>query len=398
LDRFTQLSKSEANHYTNCKLNVVIDDSLNLTWVEHSLKLNSFDYYLTSQVSNSNVKAALASLNLNNTPSYLGSNRGVLVLNCRLENTDSVAFFGITNNSTNAYFATISNCYIVGEGGIGSNVFFSDGEIKDIVGNVRVRKNTMGGSGSAIRRIEAIDGSFCDVLHNHFNDNSRLEDISVSADGSELYIWDNIIMENCDIANWVVENCGIKFANSRLNNEVNLLNFTFNAPRADLEDYEIYIQSSNNVILQDVTNISINGLSLEYHQDGSNTVDLTGFTEDIIGQTIVDGVGLFTIKRNFSTNPLIVGTPVLFNLIPTNARATVIRAIGSLTGGVGAVLTIGIQGDAPTLINQVVGNYLTGQVVNSFSAAATANRGLQLEALVANVTSGELTVYIEFII
>jgi len=177
LDRFTQLSKSTINYYTNCKLNVVVDDSLNITNVEHSLKLNSFDYYLISNnVNNNTARAAFASLNLNNTPDNFGANRGVIVINCRIENTDELQFFGISNNFTNTYVASISNCYIVAEGGIGSNVFFSDSEISEIVGNVRVRKNTLGGSGSAVRRINTADGAFIDILHCHLNDNNRIED------------------------------------------------------------------------------------------------------------------------------------------------------------------------------------------------------------------------------
>ncbi len=128
-------------------------------------------------------------------------------------------------------------------------------------------------------------------------------------------------------------------------------------------------------------------------------LDLTGFTQDIISQQIETGKGFFTIKRDFSVGPLVVGVPVLLNLIPTGARVTSIKAVGALTGTTaGAVLNLGINSDAPTLISQVVANYSAGQTYSGISAEATANRSLQLEATVDDITGGEVTVYVEFMI
>jgi hypothetical protein len=127
-------------------------------------------------------------------------------------------------------------------------------------------------------------------------------------------------------------------------------------------------------------------------------LDLTGFTTDITSGVIETGKGYFVNTINFSTDTLFVGSPLLLDIIPEGARVTSIKAVGNLSGGLGAALTLGISSDAPTLVNQVVGNYLTGQVYNSISTTATANRSLQLEALVANITGGALTVYVEFMV
>ena len=388
LNRFTQLAKSEANYYTNCKLNVVIDSALNITNVEHSLKLNSFDYSLQNVVNANNTRAAFASLNLNNTPDYYGANRGVLVFNCRVENTEDVSFFGIATNSTNGYIATISNSYILGQGGINSNVFFADGTIDNILGNVRVRKNVIGGSGSKITDISTSDGFFIDILHNELHDNNRIINITATGE-NEMYIWDNHLHENNDVDGWDIDNTFVRFANCHLNNQVSLTNFTFN----DGVDKVININFGHNFTIDNLTNLTINSFSAQFPQETFNLYDLAGFTSDIIGESIEAGKGWFSYKRNFATSNLLTTDTILHNIIPIGARITNLVVSGSANGN---SIQIGLSGDDESLL--ILPTSLLNNQLITVSNAATGNRSLLIKALTDPITTGEITVKCEFVI
>jgi len=89
----------------------------------------------------------------------------------------------------------------------------------------------------------------------------------------------------------------------------------------------------------------------------------------------------------------------LYNLIPSGARLTNCTIVpSSITGGGGATLRVGLETDDVSygLAATAVGS-VTNTVVNTVSNAATANRGLQLTAGVANITGGSVTVKVEFL-
>ena len=178
LNRFTQLAKSSINYYTLIELLATIDNQLNITWVEHPHKLNSFEYYAVSQAySLGKANAALAMLNqFNNFGDYIGQNRGVVIYNCRVDASSTSGVYGNTGTLT----SEIYNSFVVGEGSITRNTFQVEGAIYNIVGNVNVRKNVIGGGNSRISDISATDDYYIDILHNELHDNNRLTNITAT--------------------------------------------------------------------------------------------------------------------------------------------------------------------------------------------------------------------------
>jgi hypothetical protein len=282
-------------------------------------------------------------------------------------------------------------------------------------------------SNSGIGYIELFDN--CEMLRNECN-------------GESSVIWDLRTGENCQMNDNIINSNAVTVGNVGVNDidqmqfdevngnvlngddvvieMINMLGYskfnnnTFNGTlnfntrwggfqmlRSEITDNTI---NANNIQWRDIwmSNAKIrNAVDIQIQDVKLKDIDLdlTGFTQDIIAEQIETGKGFFTIKRDFTVDPLVVGVPVLLNLIPTGARVTSIKAVGALTGTTAsAVLNLGINSDAPTLISQVVANYSAGQTYNGISAEATANRSLQLEATVDDITGGEVTVYVEFMI
>ena len=392
-NRFTQLPKSTVNFYTLVDLIVILDKSLNVTWVQHPQKLNSIQYYAITQAhSVGKAKAALAQLNQrNNFGDYIGQNENVVIYNCRVDASSTLGIF--ENRGT--FSSEIYNCLLINEGSITRNVFQAEGLVYNIVGNVSVRKNVIGGSNSRINDISTSNDFYIDILHNELHDNNRLINITGTGE-SELYIWDNHFHENNDISGWNIDTTFVKFSNSHLNNNVNLTNFTFD----DGEDREININFGHNFTITNLSNITINSFSAQFPQDTFTSYDLTGFTTDIVGESVESGKGWFTVTHDFSTDPLNSGSSVLYDFIPVGARLTNCTIIpDSLSGGLGATLRVGLESDDVSygLAATVLGS-ISNTVVNTVSNAATANRSLQLTAGVANITGGSVTIKVEFII
>lgn len=392
LNRFTQLAKSSTNYYTLIELLATIDSQLNITWVEHPQKLNSFDYYAVSQgFSLGKANAALAMLNqFNNFGDYIGQNIGVVIYNCRV---DASSTFGILGNTGN-FASEIYNSFVVGDGSINKNTFQAEGAIYNIVGNVNVRKNVIGGSNSRINDISATDDYYIDILHNELYDNNRLTNITGTG-ANEMYIWDNHLQENTDIANWAIDSTFVQFANCHLNNEVNLTDYTFN----DLSDKHINLNFAHNVSLTNLTNISINSASIEYPQASLTVINLTGFAANIQSETIQSNKGWFSLEHNFSTNPITSGNQILYNLLPTSSYATnAVLIVESAVGGTGN-LEIGINtDDTDYVIPPTAAASVANTIVNTLSNITTGNRSLRLAASGGDITSGIIRVKIEFIV
>jgi len=143
-----------------------------------------------------------------------------------------------------------------------------------------------------------------------------------------------------------------------------------------------------------------NGTTAIHRLDASNIdIDLTGFTQPIYDENISANVGTFAIEHDFTSSPLNSGSSVYYNIIPNGARITNITTFGNASGGAGAQLAFGLESDAPNLLPAaVLATVNAGQVYSNVSAAATANRRLQIAASVANVTGGSVTVKVEFVI
>jgi hypothetical protein len=120
-------------------------------------------------------------------------------------------------------------------------------------------------------------------------------------------------------------------------------------------------------------------------------LDLTGFTQDIISEQIETGAGFFTVNHNFATSPLTAGTKAIYNLIPIGAQLTELSISGTING---TNVAVGIDSDFENVVDVPVG--LLPIQWGGVSGAATANRSLSIKAVGADITSGVLTIKVEF--
>ena len=143
--------------------------------------------------------------------------------------------------------------------------------------------------------------------------------------------------------------------------------------------------------------MNASGISIVNCEFMNIDLDLTGFTVDIKNQTITSGKGIFTITHDFAANPITSGNSVLYNIIPLGGRITNIVTYGTATGT--GQLAFGLETDAPNLLPAAaLATVNAGQIYNNLSAAATANRSLIIAASSGDVTGGEITVKVEFVI
>lgn len=221
-------------------------------------------------------------------------------------------------------------------------------------------------------------GGFSQLRFDKFNGNSFV--------GNDIIVGSITQNGDSEISGFDVQQNGWQMGNIEMSKAI-LKDFTYNTPKIIKN---LYI---SNCTIEKGTNISIENLNCD------TDLDLTGFTVDINGETIQSGKGWFTITHDFATSNLNAGSSALYNLIPISAKVTNIKAFGDATGGAGATLAFGIDTDAPNLIAPaVLATVNAGQIYNSLSATATANRSLAIAAGVANVTGGSVTVLVEFMI
>lgn len=156
---------------------------------------------------------------------------------------------------------------------------------------------------------------------------------------------------------------------------------------SDLELRNSKIENANDII---ISNCELSQVNL----------NLTGFTVDIIGETIESGKGWFTFSHDFNTDPLSDSTNKLYNLIPSGARITKVVVIpNSVTGTGGAELSAGLEVDDTTYaLNAVAIGALTNTVISTISNPAIANRSFQISAPNGDITGGSITFQIEFVL
>lgn len=391
----TVLPKNESNYYELISFNVVVDAELEITYILHPKTLNCFEYHTVEAINTEKARACFAWLNYpNNNSSFnvnLGSNTNVLIYNCRVAQDSQLGIF----NNTGKFTSEIFNCYLAGaQSTIQANTFQSEGFFENLIGEVAIRKNTIGGSNSNINNITAIGGGYIDILHCQLDDNNAIQDIQVDND-AEVYFWDNHIHENARIKDWIIDNTYVKFANSHLNNNVYIQDVLYNNIGVS---NDINITFGHNITLANITNISLNSVSFVFPQDQSKYFDFTSFTENIVGESIESGKGWFAVSHNFDTSPLASGTKISFNLIPYTGRITNIKAIGLLSGTGAATLDIGLENDDESLISDVIAGYSVGKTFSGFSKQAPTNRGLSLKASSGDIIDGIITVLVEFVI
>lgn len=269
-------------------------------------------------------------------------------------------------------------------------------------------------------------------------DNCELNDNELNGDGA--VIWDVRAGENGKFNENIVNGDAISnfsgFSDFDFMNFDEVIGNTINGNDSQIEIFDLkgYSKFNNNTLNKDNTkigritmlsseitgctinqisdctgwiNIDLSNSKIENATDidiknckfSSVNLDLTGFTQDIIGETIENRKGWFTITHNFSANPLNSGSSVLYNIIPEEARVTNIKTFGTATGGAGATLAFGIDTDAPNLLTSaVLATVNAGQTYNLVSTPATANRSLNITAGISNVTGGEVTVLVEFVL
>ena len=238
-----------------------------------------------------------------------------------------------------------------------------------------------------------VNGGFVDFVYSGFSDIDQMQFDEVNGN----------ILNGISVFIELINQLGYsKFNNNTFNGDMSGGRWSgFQMFRSEITDNII---NADNIIWKDIwltdaklrnaTDIQIQNCTFE-----SIDLNLTGFTQDIIGETIQSGKGWFTITHDFATTPVNAGSSVLYNIIPNGARVTNIKTFGTATGGAGATLAFGIDTDAPSLLPAaVLATVNAGQTYNSVSTPATANRSLAITAAVGNVTGGEITVLVEFVL
>jgi len=151
-----------------------------------------------------------------------------------------------------------------------------------------------------------------------------------------------------------------------------------------------------NTSLSNGTDINLNDCFFE-----NVIIDFSGWTRDVEGLSIRNGIGSFMYTHDFSSSPLTSGSAVFANIFPTGSRIVNMKAVGiSLGGGAGAELELGMESDDPSLIGpSTLTTYNSGSLDYTLSSnPATQHRSLRIAASVANVTSGSLKIIVQFIL
>lgn len=377
---FTKISKSVANGYEEVVCTAVVNpDNLNVVLFTDNYN-NTLNNYVVGffGISYENTMVNKPSIQFNEGwcitnckvtgTGYILGNKSVStpgIRRCELASGKSIKSITNMEGVGTMDVSYIENC----DGLTGNHCHLSYCKNIDITGGSTVDENELNNL-SYIENI-TINGDSNFIASGYLDSSSFDKNITITGDGNEFntreYLGDS------GIDGFTITANNFAFKNVRLENASVLSNFTTSTNDRQIIDFHV----------------------------SSKSIDLSGFDRDIVGERIVGGKGWFAIEHNFSTSPLNSGSSVFYNLIPTGARITSINAIGnSLSGGVGALLNFGLETDSPTYITPTAIATLnsSGASATGFSAAATANRSLEIKATVANVNSGTVKVLVEFIV
>lgn len=182
---------------------------------------------------------------------------------------------------------------------------------------------------------------------------------------------------------WNVMTSGVIFSNNQLffiaNNLANVVSNKTNG----------FIYNNDGGVLDNKFCSVIANNEQDVYENIASDLDIDGAVNEVFS---VNGSRFF-FTHNFSSSPLSAGSSVLYNYIPTGTRINSITASGTING---SEIKIGLETDDEGLINDVVG--LLPISFNGVSNAATANRSLKIEAVGGDITTGTLTVKVEFIL
>lgn len=368
LDRFAALEINELNFYELCNLSVIINSDLDVCEAVLAKENGANSFTEVKTLLNDDVDLSVIPYFLNN---YGTGNVNQLIINCRFDNDERYR-----NNVCNQ-FNTIGRLRIdFGESTIYNNVFDSNGVLYNLVtdggtililfchfSNVESANNALTCTNFTATNAGTIELQSLTIDHNSYLNN-------IQADGVLLKIQDILMVNESCIDGLLAEApaTNFKIANGNWYNG-RLKNYTYNSTSSD----NVFTMSIQDVEIDGLVNRNLNNLNL-YGKKGN-----------------------FVIKHDFTTNPLLTtDPPLLYNFLPSGSWITNIKAVGDIDGASPAAeLNIGMEG-FPALITAVVGDFGSGETYDLISRQAPANRSLFLAATVDDITSGPITILVEF--
>lgn len=422
------IAKADGAGYELLPVNITFNDSLVITSITNPANGSSIDFGSVYTSDNYFPLVALGNENIKS------STLGALVFNCAATNISVKSEFPLgntfknnTGHHTGIIFNGVNNEY---SGNVTESTARFDGVIlgntSTFSGNSATGDVDAGNLNCIQAYIELFDhctysgnvtsGNGSYVYDVRTGENSEVSNSNISGTSSgindidQMYadIATNVIISgNNSSISQIWQNGYSKFENSISGNNSGIIN-TYQEvgylTGCSITQDNLFFQRITiiNAWLKNATDIAISDFKIsgqtntwdaEIPPQPNLVIDLTGFTTDINGETIEAGKGWFTVTHDFATSPLTSGSSMLYNLIPTGARLTNITAIGPLTG---TNIEIGLETDDEGLINAAVG--LLPLEWSSISNAATANRSLKIKATGGDITSGTLTVKVEFVL
>lgn len=374
IDNLTLLTKSSENYYYINIFNTVVSTTLQIVSilgisnVLSNYTCNSIDspisFNLILGYTYGMIYASLSNITWNN--------HNVLYVNCRMDSNTNT--FGNTANS----YAEIKNCYFDKSGifdctfdvgaavdGLvenGGAILIQSNHISSCTNNSTLNNIVCEEGNIELQALSIEHGSFIKNINKTGNGVFKLQDL-------DLYQGSEISDLNIEITN--NRTYGIRSGQ------------WYKAKFKNITYTNAYFQS----------NIQDESFQLQ-------DTEINGYTDHNFNKLNVYGnKGTFVVTHNFTITPLNVGDSILYNFIPNSARVVNIKTFGTTSGDAGAELAFGIDTDDPTILpSTILATVNAGQTYNSVSTPATANRSLEITAAVGNVTGGEVTVLIEFVL
>lgn len=354
----TKLTKSIANGYIKHPVDVLLDTSLNVISVSDGFgnKVNVPQSSTTSLIA---LGLTYENFQWNYNTKWI--NNEAYIVNCY----GTGAVFSNKNDSNAGYISQCSigaNCFLFQNNFTASVPSFQPAYIK----NVKLISNAyMYGNELHLSYFETIELTDWSIGENHLTNLSFIKNCILDANGSFGFI-----------------------ASSVFNSKSGFDGFTY-TDKADINNSYL----NNKTVIENASDIQIQNFQSD------KSLDLTGFTSDILSQTISAGKGFFTLNYDFGSDPITSGNAVIVNLIPNTAvcdKATLI--VNSALSGTGN-LEIGVQtDDADYVIASTAVGSVANTVVNTLSNAASANRSLRLAVSGGDITGGTITVKLEFVV
>lgn len=275
--------------------------------------------------------------------------------------------------------------------------------------NCTINSNTLSGNGACIWDVEALEN--CRVNGNTLsgNDtglnilisdikmtqNDSIEDNVLSGDDTRIeiiHMLGNSSIADCELAE---DGCKIREI-VMMASSIQNCTFTNGSGKTGFDNIRL-----SNFILSQATDINITNCEFENNSStGAPNLNLNTWARDIDGVSMIKGKGAFSFVHDFAVNPLTAGNSVFYGFMPVNSIGTkiTISPIAALTGGVGALLQIGIETDDPDWgFGPTALAAIADSTVNTISDPVLAMESIELAATVADITGGKIQVWVEFV-